>query len=200
MTRAGLRVTLAAGLIALQATVLLGGVVWGRPVPDYRATYIDHTMDCWLPEPPARFAARSFAGAARIVPKDLSAPQACALLPQGWNATDQWGVWSEGQVARVLVPFRPQDRRATLWLRGYAADRAQHVVLARPGLPDRSIDIPPGQTVAVTIERPASDDSMVPVTLRIAQVHDPLDTDIADWRAIGVALIAMTREAAPPDR
>jgi hypothetical protein len=195
-----IRVTLAAVLIAVQAAVLLGGIVWGRTAPDYRATYIDHTMDCWLAEPPARVAARDFAGAARIVPKDLSLSRACALLPQGWNAADQWGVWSAGNVARILVPFRPQDRRATLWLRGYAPNRAQHVVLAQPGLPDRSIDIPPGQTVAAAIDRPATDDAVVPITLRIADIHDPLDADIADWRAIGVALIAVTRDGAPADK
>jgi hypothetical protein len=195
-----LRVTLAAVLIAVQAAVLLGGMVWGRTAPDYRATYIDHTMDCWLAEPPATVAARSFAGAARIVPKDLSAAQACALLPRGWSAADQWGVWSEGKVAQVLVPFRPQDRRATLWLRGFAPNRTQHVVLAQPGLPDRSIDIPPGETIAAEIARPATDDAVVPITLRIADIHDPLDTDIADWRAIGVALIAVARDVAPPGR
>jgi len=195
-----IRVTLSALLIAMQAAVLLGGMVWGRSAPDYRATYIDHRMDCWLPEPPAQAAARRFAGAARIVPKDLSAAQACAMLPQGWNAADQWGVWSAGKLARILVPFRPQDRRATLWLRGYAPDRAQHVVLAQPGVPDRSIDIPPGETIAAAIDRPATDDAVVPVTLRIAEIHDALDTDIADWRPIGVALIAVTRDGAATDK
>jgi hypothetical protein len=40
---------------------------------------------------------------------------------------------------------------------------------------------------------------VVPVTLRIADIHDPLDTDIADWRAIGIALIAVTRDGTSAD-
>jgi hypothetical protein len=134
------------------------------------------------------------------VPKDLSTPLACALLPQGWNAADDWGVWSQGKLARVLVPFRPLDRSATLTLVGYDPTRTQHVVLTQPGLPDRPIEIAPGATATVTIERPAANDDVVPITLRIAQVHDPLDTDIADWRAIGVALLAVTRDGAAPEK
>ncbi len=186
-------------LIGAQALVLASGVLWGRPPPDYRATYIDRTMDCWLPEPPAARAAVRFADAARIVPTNLTRPDACALLPKGWNPADGWGVWSNGAIARVLLPFRPQDRRATLRLRGYAPERSQRVVLVQEGVPARVIVIPPGATVSVAVVRAPADAAsaaaIVPITLRIADVHDPLDTDVADWRAIGVALIDITRDA-----
>jgi hypothetical protein len=195
---AKLRIGLAGSLIVVQGLVLVGGLLWGHPRPDYRATYIDHTIVCWLPEPPAAIVLRSFGETARIVPKDLPPPLTCALLPQGWNPADSWGVWSDGTTARVLVPFRPQDRRATLQLRGYAPRRAQRVVVMQDGVPDRVIDIPPGTTISVDIVRDRRDDAIVPITLRIFDVHDPLDTEIPDWRAIGVALIDITRHDDDP--
>jgi len=175
-------------LIGLQAMVVMGGLVWTDANPAYRATYITHRMDCWLPPGTPAFLPASDV----IVPLTLSAYQACALLPKGWNPRDASAVWSNGRVAQLDIPLRPADVRVTLRLQGYSRQLPQAVEILQPGAPPLKLQIPPG-TLASAVIPVTPGESSLRLEIVIARVHRPLDRDFMDWRAIGVALLDITR-------
>ena len=181
-------------LLAAQAAI--GALALFAPHPDaaYRAAYLDHTVDCWQPDPAALAA---IATADVIHPQALPPAAACALMPKGWNPADQWGVWSNGPAAQLNVPLRPADARLILHLRSYAPNAVQHVAWSQPGGPGGALAIQPGQTAALPIDLHPGQ-TPLHLTLQIQRVHAPLDTDVDDWRPIGVALIDITRLPAKP--
>jgi hypothetical protein len=191
LTRLRGAMALAAVLALLGAQAAIAALAVFAPHPDaaYRATYLDHTADCWRPnlDAPA-----SLGDADVIVPRILSASVACAVLPKGWLPPDDWGVWSNGALARIDLPIRPGDNRVTFRFRGYAPDVAQRLTWSLPGTPARSLDIPPTRLVPLTVTVPPGQDRLR-LTLRIQHVHKAMDQDVRDWRAIGVALIDITR-------
>lgn len=190
------RLWIAVALLAAQAGVLMLALFAPRAAPAYRAVYLDHTRDCWLADPARR---PDLGGADIVAPRALPAADRCALLPKGWSPPDAWGVWSNGPLARLAVPLRPGDTVVSLRLRGYAPGRPQHVAWSSPGDGGSvSAVIPAGATLTLTI--PVTPQSaaagLLGVALRIGEVHASLDTDVADWRAIGVALLDVTRRGA----
>ncbi len=193
---AAVKIGLALLLIGLQAIVVIAGFCWPNANPAYRATYITHSMDCWLPP-----GAPAFLPSADVIrPLALSPYQACALLPKGWNAGDASAVWSNGRIAELNIPLRPGDARVTLRLRGYSQILPQAVEILRSDAPPLSLTISPNTIASVTMAvMPGT--SMLRLRIEIAHVHHPMDRDLMDWRAIGVALLDITRtpQSALPD-
>jgi hypothetical protein len=184
------KIVFAVLLIGLQTVIVFGG--WFRPdaTPDYSATYITRSMDCWLPPGTPAF----LPSADIIVPLELSQAQACALMPKGWAPKDTSQVWSNGKIAKLDIPLRPNDAQVTLRLAGYSQHAAQQIEIIQAGAAPLHLQIPPGTIAKIVI--PLKPGSLVlRLQIHIAYVHNPLDRDITDWRAIGIALLDITRTA-----
>ncbi len=182
------RIIFAALLIGLQAAVVLTGWFWPDASPDYSATYITHRMDCWLPPGTPPF----LPSADVIVPRALPANQACALLPKGWNPKDTTNVWSNGRIARLDIPLRPGDALVTLRLQGYSQHVTQSVEILQAHAAAMRLQIPPNTIAQAQFPVPPGM-TILHLKILIAQVHHPLDRDIIDWRAIGIAVLDITR-------
>jgi hypothetical protein len=182
------KVVFAVLLIGLQGLVVFGGWFCPHASPDYSAAYITHSMDCWLPPGTPPF----LPSADIIVPLDLSQTQACALLPKGWSPKDTSEVWSNGRLAKLDIPLRPNDALVTLRLAGYSQHVTQEVEIIQPNAASLRLQIPPGTIAKIVIPVPPGT-SVLRLQMKIAHVHNPLDRDISDWRSIGIALLDITR-------
>lgn len=183
-----LKLLAAAVLITGQAGVVLAGLFWPRVTQAYRATYIDQSRDCWLPaEAPAFQPPQNV-----IVPFNLSGTDACSLLPKGWNTRDATNIWSNGHEASINVPLRPGDVSVTLRLQGYSQNIPQIIEISTAGAAPQRLEILPGTVGKVSLPAVKSG-NMQRIDINIAHVHRPTDTDVLDWRAIGISVLDIER-------
>lgn len=127
-----------------------------------------------------------------------------ALLGSGWSAPEDWGVWSDGPLATLVLRLRPPETPIALTLRAYALPRRKS--------PTRTVAVLVGGAVVQTwtmgpeqawftaaLPPPATPaQAALVVQLRIEDAQSPSQMRVGeDPRRLGVALRSVRLDPAP---
>jgi hypothetical protein len=155
------------GLLYLFATDLLAHP---RVSAEYRAHYVDRTVDCWLPNGLAGKPAET--GTVEI--GQLTYPEVCRFLRFHWEKVEAWGVVSHPKEAELRLPWRQGAAAVELTLRG--PDRGPAPVRAAITLGDRTAEVELAreqERVLVLALPPAAEGQAWTIRLRANSVHPP---------------------------
>jgi hypothetical protein len=155
----------------------------------------------WSEAPPALIE-RGLAAGDRIL---FGAGGGARLCSFGWSAPEEWGVWSDGPLATLLMDIAGADgQRLRLRLDAMAfvpnpLRPLRISVSARPGGPITELSLPESPQAPIMLDMPAGCWGRGPMEL-VFRLHDPCsprDLGLSeDGRRLGLGLRALTAEYA----
>lgn len=188
---AWLRLALAGALLLAEAAVGVASL-FPRVSDDYRAYFIDHRSHVWPPcHPTSDYV--EMKDPIEFGKLDLAA--ACVLLGDGWSSQEVWGVWNDGNLARLSLPYLPGQREATMALIAHArARKVQRIEVLVDGVEVGQFSIPrDGSSIVIPLP-PTDRPKVAAVTLRVAGAYSPQDAgESPDPRKLGVGLVRIER-------
>ncbi len=112
-----------------------------------------------------------------------------SLLGYGWSDIEPWGVWTDGEEARLRIPAPPGRKwRATLVGEGYGRS-AEIRIGAGPGsMPVKYVKAA-ASPLTLVVE---SDGSHNEVKLHLPDARSPVDDGLSDTRLLGFGLHSLT--------
>lgn len=186
------RLSLAVALLLAEAAVAVAAL-HPHVGSAYRAFFIDHTANAW---PPCHPAPSQIPRETVILPERLSPAGACALLRSGWSRPESWGVWNQGAVARLAVPYTPDIHRLEMTLIAHARPgHAQHVIVRVNGRNAGRFVIGADLKITIAVPLPAvARPRIAHVELHISAPYSPLEAgEGSDPRDLGIGLISLRR-------
>jgi hypothetical protein len=163
-----------------------------RVSDDYRAFYIEHRSHVW---PVCHLPSDYFETAEPLVFGGLKSVEACRLLGEGWSEPEPFGVWSDGVISELAVPYRPDQHELRLLLRAHSmGGEAQQVAVSVDGIDAGTFSIPKEDTT-ISVPLPATSAPRVArLSLQVAGAFRPLHAaEGPDPRLLGIALIELSR-------
>lgn len=178
------------GLVALAA-------LHPRVSAEYRAHFIDTPPACWLPQgTDARALLRDLPATIEIGGMDRLT--ACALLPVGWSAVEDFGIWSVGRISTLALPIRPGDRSVELVMKlPWGLEHPQKLRIDDGGAAPRSFELAPDAEIGVTLPVPpmlAASGGVWRIVLHVADPRSLASRGIGtDRRPLGIGLLRIAR-------
>ncbi len=129
-----------------------------------------------------------------ILVANLKLGQICALFGKGWSNQEEWGIWTDGNVAQLSLALPPAVRSSLrLTFDAGAASRTDHqsVTISALGVPIGSVDVAArgDAQYSVMIPKAIVDQHAVALEFSIADPVSPKDLgESGDSRRLGLAL------------